>query len=388
MKKYLPLILILLFSLQLSAQGINFFHGSWEEALAEAKKSDKILFVDAYAQWCGPCKRMARDVFTKPKVGDFFNDNFINLKLDMETPDGYSFGKKYPVSAFPTLLFLDVEGNILKKVVGGQSDVGLIELGASAIKSYDRSDDYAAQYEAGERNFDLMYSYVAALNQVDKPSLKIANEYWKSDHGMNAEQSALFLMEAVQEADSRLFDALVEHRKDAIKATSAEAYEEIVEKAALNTIHKAVEFDFKELLDEAIAKYDAADAGDNDRFKSFAYLEYYKLRGNYNEWKSESQNVLKKFGKKDYSLYNMQIQTLRNEFKYHNDALDYATDIARELVKKDDKGDNSFLYLQLLLANKQFDEAQKHLPIALKNAKSRKEDTSRFERIQTYLDSI
>ncbi len=39
----------------INAQGIEFFKGTWEEALAEAKKQDKILFVDAYAKWCGPC---------------------------------------------------------------------------------------------------------------------------------------------------------------------------------------------------------------------------------------------------------------------------------------------------------------------------------------------
>ena len=47
------------------AGGIEFFHGTWKEALAKAKAEDKILFVDSYAQWCGPCKRMAK---TKPAV--------------------------------------------------------------------------------------------------------------------------------------------------------------------------------------------------------------------------------------------------------------------------------------------------------------------------------
>jgi len=88
-------------------QGIEFFHGTWKEALEEAKKQDKLVFVDAYAQWCGPCKKMAKNTFTKAEVGDFHNQNFVNLKLDMETPDGRDFGGKYPVSAYPTLLYLE-----------------------------------------------------------------------------------------------------------------------------------------------------------------------------------------------------------------------------------------------------------------------------------------
>ena len=67
-----------LMSLSIGAQdGIEFFKGTWEEALAEAKAQDKIIFMDAYAVWCGPCKRMAATVFTDKKVGKFYNENFI-----------------------------------------------------------------------------------------------------------------------------------------------------------------------------------------------------------------------------------------------------------------------------------------------------------------------
>jgi len=114
------ILLISFLSFQSYGQGIEFFDGTWKEALAQAEKEDKIVFVDAYAQWCGPCKRMAKNEFTKTEVGDFFNKNFINLKLDMEIADGMSFGAKYPVSAFPTLFFLTPDGEIVKKITGGQ----------------------------------------------------------------------------------------------------------------------------------------------------------------------------------------------------------------------------------------------------------------------------
>ena len=137
MSKITGFIAFLLFSTMVSGQGIEFFHGTWKEALAEAQKEDKIVFVDSYAKWCGPCKKMAANVFTQDEVGQFFNDNFVNLKLDMEEADGLTFGSQYPVSAYPTLFFLDSQGNILKKVTGGQQAEGLINHGKVAIKSYD-----------------------------------------------------------------------------------------------------------------------------------------------------------------------------------------------------------------------------------------------------------
>ena len=86
------IIVLFLFTsfFQLKAQGIEFFKGTWEEALAEASAKEKLIFVDAYAVWCGPCKRMAKNVFTQDKVGEFFNKNFVNMKIDMEKK--HSFG--------------------------------------------------------------------------------------------------------------------------------------------------------------------------------------------------------------------------------------------------------------------------------------------------------
>ena len=106
MKSLIIILLAIAGISTIQAQGIEFFHGSWDEAIEEAKKQEKIIFVDAYAIWCGPCKRMAKNVFPDEKVGEFYNKHFINMKLDMERGEGLKFRKKYPVSAFPTL-FLD-----------------------------------------------------------------------------------------------------------------------------------------------------------------------------------------------------------------------------------------------------------------------------------------
>ncbi|MEZ4982775.1 MAG: thioredoxin family protein [Saprospiraceae bacterium] len=89
---------------------MDFFHGTWEEALEEATKQEKVIFVDTYASWCGPCKRMAATVFPNAKAGEFFNKHFINVKLDYEKEEAATFRKKYPVQAFPTLYFIDYDG--------------------------------------------------------------------------------------------------------------------------------------------------------------------------------------------------------------------------------------------------------------------------------------
>ena len=58
------------------ADGIAFRVLSFSEALKRAEVEDKLLFVDCFTTWCGPCKYMSETVFKQEKVGDFLNLNF------------------------------------------------------------------------------------------------------------------------------------------------------------------------------------------------------------------------------------------------------------------------------------------------------------------------
>tara|TARA_B100000809_G_scaffold259878_1_gene305704 strand:+ start:649 stop:1116 length:468 start_codon:yes stop_codon:yes gene_type:complete len=117
-----------------TVDGIKFFQGTWEEALEAAEEQNKLIFLDAYASWCGPCKIMAANTFTKKEVGDFFNKNFINFKMDMEKhAEGRRLSQKFHLTAYPSLYFLDGKEEVKHKVVGSQSVPGLIGHGKTAL---------------------------------------------------------------------------------------------------------------------------------------------------------------------------------------------------------------------------------------------------------------
>lgn len=80
------------------AQGIEFFHGTYEEALQKARAEGKQIFVDVYTSWCGPCKMMAKNVFTRQEVGDYYNNKFVCLKLDAEKESSHARTSMYFVS--------------------------------------------------------------------------------------------------------------------------------------------------------------------------------------------------------------------------------------------------------------------------------------------------
>lgn len=108
--------------------GIDFSDISLEEAKTLAKKKKKIIFIDAYASWCGPCKMLDKNTFSDASVGTYFNDKFINLKIDCEKhPDGRKVASTYSVSAYPTLIWIDADGNLVKKEVGYKSPEQLLK---------------------------------------------------------------------------------------------------------------------------------------------------------------------------------------------------------------------------------------------------------------------
>ncbi|CDN31423.1 putative disulphide-isomerase [Mucinivorans hirudinis] len=102
------------------SQGIKFTEGTFDQLKAEAKKTDRPIFIDVYATWCGPCIFLASDIFTKDDVGKYMNEKFVNAKFDAEKGEGIDIAKKYKVKAYPTMLILDAEGKELGRVVGAE----------------------------------------------------------------------------------------------------------------------------------------------------------------------------------------------------------------------------------------------------------------------------
>lgn len=102
-------------------KGINFEKGKFSASLAKAKAEDKLIFMDIYASWCPPCIRMAKDVFPLEKVGLYFNKNFVNVKFDAEKGEGIEIAKKYKPTNYPTFLILNSDGEVLGRMIGGDS---------------------------------------------------------------------------------------------------------------------------------------------------------------------------------------------------------------------------------------------------------------------------
>ncbi len=371
----------------INAQGIEFFHGTWQEAMAKAKAEDKPLFVDAFAKWCGPCKSMAKNVFTQDEVGKFYNANFINLKLDMEEADGVTFGHKYPVQAYPTLFFLDGDGKVLKLVKGGQTPEGLVSLGNEALKKIDRSLRYEDQYKAGDRSFDLMYNYVKALNAAGKPSLKISNDYLASNPSLSESERLKFILEAAVDADSKLFDQVVEHKSKIEKEVGKAYYIEKCKSALAASSKKAVDYEMESMLNDAKIKAEKTLPDDEaEIFIAGAEMQFYKAFKNEEKYMSAYRKLSKNVADEPGKLKEIVTDIIRS-YKDHPKMILDAADYASQIYELKDDMESLTQYCSVLVLGKQADKAIKVVRKAREKAEKSGAELSPYDNLLSFLNS-
>ncbi len=115
-------------------KGITFIEQDWDKALKQAKAEKKLVFLDIYATWCGPCKMLKKNTFTDDKVGDFFNKNFINVSVDGEKGVGPSLAQKFGIQAYPSLIVADGDGNPVLFTMGYIPPETLMQFAQAALK--------------------------------------------------------------------------------------------------------------------------------------------------------------------------------------------------------------------------------------------------------------
>ncbi len=196
MKKLLALLVLCTCSVSAWTQ-TQFRSLSFAEAIAAAKRENKQVFVDFYTVWCGPCKRMAKEVFPLKHVGDFLNERFVCLKLDAER-EGMELAQRCGVKAYPTFLVFDTSEKVLLEMKGAMQDDVFIEKIKRGLDPDQTPERLEERYNSGERNAALVAAYAKLLLGQEKmlAANRVANAYFESlndQQRLSAENAFLFL---------------------------------------------------------------------------------------------------------------------------------------------------------------------------------------------------
>ena len=164
-------------------QGIQFLQDEpLEKVLLLAKQQNKIIFIDGYTKTCAPCKELDRKVFPLQEVGDYFNSNFINVKYDLEEPEGEKIRARYKdvITGFPSLILLDKDGKMIHKIGGYHEPDSLINKMKAALNGTSLSA-MRSRLQAGEKSVAFMQDYKKIMNdgflrgESETVSMKIAD---------------------------------------------------------------------------------------------------------------------------------------------------------------------------------------------------------------------
>lgn len=171
-----------------------------DKAAAKAKKENKLVFVDCYTQWCGPCKKMIRDVFPQAKVGEYMNARFVNIKIDMEAAYAEGLSKQWQVSGYPTFIIFNADAKEIGRFMGGSDADGFIRRVEEKSAVDEAANSLEERWNNGERDDAFLKEYLASLTAT-----------YKRDDANVVAETLLMGKEETFAADKELADIFMKH---------------------------------------------------------------------------------------------------------------------------------------------------------------------------------
>lgn len=213
--KYLYLIILLsVVSLSAMAQGINFEHLTLDEAIKKAKAENKLVFIDGYAVWCGPCKKMAATVFQEAEVGQYFDKQMIALKVDVERGEGPAIKRKYGISSLPGYVFIDGDGLVVYRFgayMRKELFMQQVKLAVSYASDQNSVGRMAERYEANKNDEQFLRTYLDKLAETQSTGYTEVLEQY------------LTIQKSVPEPSKEMVELLAKHYQEIVFGGQADA---------------------------------------------------------------------------------------------------------------------------------------------------------------------
>ena len=226
----------LTFTFSVKAEGIIFRRVSnWNHLLKEAKEKNMYIFVDCYATWCLPCKKMDKEVFSQNSVGNFVNQRFICIKLQMDTTDSDSqeikksyelshfIMTKYSSNMYPDYMVFDTSGKLIHRFIGSMKANDFLMNIENALEKNKQSLDPEQEYHRLQKkltvnpdNLELLKSltYLALTYHDLAMASNYSKRYLSLQHYVLSKKNMKFIFETVQNTSDTGFSIMIKHLEE------------------------------------------------------------------------------------------------------------------------------------------------------------------------------
>lgn len=307
MTRVFIILFVIAMNLNAHATGIVFSTDAWTEVLKQAKAKQKIIFLDVYTTWCGPCRHLEKNVFTQPALAEFYNEHFLSKRIDAEREE-LAFIQTLDIQAYPTLIFLDGDGNVINRAEGAPDAEELLEKAKQVLEFVTLSNDRSklSDPETLRRFLEILKSQnpVKAEQEAADYLAKIS----LSD--LEDKQNWAILAENITEATTREWTYVLSKPRifydldpDNFGSYLTSIIQKLLEKAVLEKNIGLLKL--KSKLDELNAKVEGDSTLTSERFDIRNTASYYDQLGDITRYCSSMDSYLRKFRwqDSDYLIY-------------------------------------------------------------------------------------
>lgn len=380
MKKLFSLIIFCISVIVFSQEGIQFQTSSFKEILAKAKTEKKLVFIDAFAVWCGPCKMMEKNIFPLPSVKEYYNANFINARFDMEKGEGREIAMKYGIRSYPTFLFLNGDGEVVMKNYGYMGEQDFLTIAKEANNPKYRTSSNKELFEKGESDPEFLLNMMSLYANSDyELAKKVSERYFTVKKGQPLTKDELgLLLYFLKSPNDANYKTFVERKPEIVQLMSEDIYKQFdanikISKVLENSIDQKSgiindDFFYKNAI-PLIGKTDAETAlnrmkviiyPNSGKFAEYekAALQYYKNSDDF-----DTEELLK-------------AAWIFSEHISNKTSLEKAEEWAEKSVMKSESPENTYILAKLYSKTGKKDNAKMYAEISKNLAESQGKDSS------------
>jgi len=299
MKKIISGLFIFIAIFSFAQDEIQFVDIPFKDLIAKAKKENKIVFIDAYASWCGPCKMMEKNVFTKKSVGDFYNKNFVNARIDMEKGEGKEVAQKFGVRSYPTYLFLNGDGELISQNYGYMEESIFLTMAQDVNSPNNKKGSLKERFAKGEKDRDFLINIMKLNSNTDFEFAKQASERYFANRKKTDEftkEDVGFLLYFLKSTEDLNYKTFTAQKSEIIKFLPEENYNEFnnqlvlakVVQESIDNKNKKINEDYFMKTAEPLVGKEAATLKLNQ-----TKLSYYEQNANFPEYEKTALEYYK-----------------------------------------------------------------------------------------------
>ncbi|SMO75155.1 Thioredoxin [Chryseobacterium rhizoplanae] len=348
-------------AIAISAQeAIQFQELPFKDIIAKAKKEKKLVFIDAYASWCGPCKMMEKNVFTQKSVSDYYNTNFINARFDMEKGEGRDIASKFGVRSYPTYLFLNGEGEIVSRNTGYMEESMFVAMAQDINSPGNKKGSLKDRFASGDKDPEFLTNIMKLNANTDYDFAKKASERYFQNKKKTEEltkDEIGFLLYFVKSSEDPNYTVFASRKAEIIKFLPEETYNEFDAQLKLGkVVEQSIDDKNKKINDDYFLKTAEPLVGKEAALKKLnqTKLSYYEQNSNFPEYEKAALDYYKNSDSFDPNELLRAAWIFADHVKTPS-SLKKATEWAEKSVMRSETSENTYILAKLynLTGNKE-----------------------------------